>query len=404
MDVPDADTQRRERRRWVLILGALTALGPLAIDAYLPTLPTIQRELETTAGAVQLTLSAYFVGLTGGQLVWGPVADRLGRKRPLVIGLVLYALGSLACALAPRIELLAAARAVQAIGGSAGIVVVRAIVRDRWAGREGARVMSSIVLVMGAAPILAPTMGGVILEIAGWRAIFGVLAAAALAALALVVRALPETRGASAPEPLARAARSVLRDRRFVAYALAASFSQAGMFAYIAGSPFVFIEMLDVSPALYAVLFGTNAAGFVIASQLNRRLLAAREHTEIALASTCATAAIGLALVLVTWSPAAALAAIVALVLAYVTSLGFTGSNTTAAALERQSARAGLASALLGALQFATAALASAAVGALADGTARPMAGVMVGCAAVAVLCVVVGRTTDAGEPAHAVG
>jgi len=283
-------------------------------------------------------------------------------------------------------------------------VVVRAIVRDRWAGREGARVMSSIVLVMGAAPILAPTMGGLILELAGWRAIFGVLAVAAIGALALILRVLPETRGATAPEPLARAARSVLRDRRFVAYALAASFAQAGMFAYIAGSPFVFIEMLEVPPALYAILFGMNAAGFVLASQLNRRLLGARDHTWIALASTSATAAIGLALALLTWSGHAGLIVIVGLVLAYVASLGFTGANTTAAALEEQSARAGLASALLGALQFATAALASAAVGAFADGTARPMAGVMLACAAVAVACVVVGRTTDVREPAASAG
>lgn len=380
----------------MILLGALTALGPLAIDAYLPTLPTIQRELATTSGAVQFTLSAYFVGLTAGQLLWGPLADRLGRKQPLVAGLLLYAIGSLACAAAPSIEWLAAARALQALGGSAGVVVVRAVVRDRWAGRAGAEIMSSIVLVMGAAPILAPSLGGLILGIWGWRAIFGLLAIAAIVVLVALSRALPETHvPPPTSESLLHAAREVIQDKRFVTYGLASSFSQAGMFGYIAGSPFVFIEMFGVEPGVFAVLFGVNAAGFVVSAQVNRRLLRRWEHTVVAMAASVVGSLMALLLLGLSASAAMSLVPTVVLVFFYVACLGLIASNTTAAALEGQGQRAGLASALLGAVQFASAASASAMVGVLADGTAGPMALVMTTCAALGVGSVALGRGTD---------
>lgn len=392
-----APAPQNDRLRWVVLLGALTALGPLAIDAYLPTLPTIQRELSTTAGAVQLTLSSYFAGLTIGQLIWGPLADRLGRKRPLVLGLCLYALGSLCCSLAPSVELLAAARALQALGGSAGVVVVRAVVRDRWAGRAGADMMSSIVLVMGVAPILAPSLGGLILEVWSWRGIFMCLAVAALLVLLALYRALPETHVPPArPESLAAAARIVVQDRRFVTFGLASGFCQAGMFAYIAGSPFLFIEMLDVAPATFAILFGANASGFVLSSQINRRLLRRFEHTQVAMGASVFGGAMALSLLLLASSGAISLVPVVALVFLFTASLALIISNATAAALEAQGARAGLASAILGAAQFATAATASAMVGTLADGTARPMAMVMSVCSVLAAAGVLLGRTTAA--------
>lgn len=384
---------RGERRKWVTLLGALSSLGPLAIDAYLPALPAIERELTARAGTAQLTLSAYFLGLAGGQLFWGPTADRRGRRRPLLVGLGLYATGSLLCALAPRIEVLIAARALQALGGSAGVVVVRAVVRDRWAGREAAQIMSMIVLVMGAAPILAPTLGSALLALGSWRLIFAALSIVALVVLLAIRRFLPETATPQAPERLLAGARRALSDRRFVAYALAAGFSQAGMFAYIAGSPFVFIEMLGLEPAVFAIVFGMNATGYVLAAQLNARLLRARDHTSIALVATASMSALA---ALLGWVAVVgvSLAPVIVLVLGYVTTIAFTGANTTAAALENQHERAGLASALLGAFQFAVASIASAAVGAFADGTARPMAFVMFGCAALALVCVLAGRKT----------
>lgn len=395
------DTERTERRKWALILGILTGLGPLAIDAYLPSLPTIERELAAEPGTVQLTLAAYFLGLASGQLFWGPFADRQGRRKPLLIGLALYAFGSLLCAVAPRIEMLIAARAVQALGGSAGVVVVRAVIRDRWAGREGAQMMSMVVLVMGAAPVLAPSLGSALLAFGSWRIIFGLLSVASLLVLAIIYRHLPETGQPRAPESLLSGARRVLRDRRFVAYALATGFSMAGMFAYIAGSPFVFIEVLRLDPSAFAIVFGLNAAGYVAAAQLNARLLRTRDHTAIAVIATTVTTFIGGALLWVANDGRPSPLPIGALVLAYITSLGFTASNATAASLENQHARAGLASAILGATQFAIAAVASAAVGALADHTARPMALVMFVCAAISLCCVLVGRTT-AVAPAEA--
>jgi len=387
--------EQGERRKWALLLGALTSLGPLAIDAYLPALPTIERELGSSPGAVQLTLSAYFLGLASGQLLWGPIADRRGRRNPLLMGLALYATGSLLCAIAPRVEVLIAARGIQALGGSAGVVVVRAVVRDRWAGRQAAQMMSLIVLVMGAAPILAPTLGGALLGLGSWRLIFVLLFVAALLVLLAIHRFLPETGGGRTPERLLDAARHAIQDRRFVAYSLAAGFSQAGMFAYIAGSPFVFIEILGLDPSVFAILFGVNATGYIACSQLNAFLLRTRDHTTVALAGTVATTTIGSALLWIT-AGAAALIPIAALVLAYVASIGFVNANSTAAALEDQQERAGLASALMGSAQFTIASVASALVGALADGTSRPMAIVMVGCAAVALACVLVGRTTVA--------
>ena len=395
LQVPAVDPERRDRRKWAVILGILTGLGPLAIDAYLPSLPTIERELATSAGAVQLTLAAYFLGLASGQLLWGPIADRRGRRKPLLVGLVLYAIGSAIAALAPSIEVLIGARALQALGGSAGVVVVRAVIRDRWAGREGAQMMSMVVLVMGAAPVLAPSLGGLLLAIGSWRMIFALLTVVALIVLAIIHRHLPETGTPGRRESLLSGAGHVLRDGRFVAYALATGTSMAGMFAYISGSPFVFIDLLELDPSVFAVVFGVNAAGYVAASQLNARLLRSRDHTAVAMVASSVTAVIGLALLLASTSGHPSAWLLGALVLAYVTSLGFGAANTTAAALENHAGRAGLASALLGAGQFATAALTAASVGALADGTARPMALVMVACAALALTCVTLGRRTS---------
>lgn len=387
-------SERADRRRWASILGALTALGPLAIDAYLPALPSIERELGSEPGAVQLTLAAYFLGLSGGQLLWGPIADRRGRRRPLLVGLALYATGSLLCAIAPRIEVLIAARALQALGGSAGVVVVRAVVRDRWAGREAAQMMSLIVLVMGAAPILAPTLGGALLALGSWRFIFISLSVVALLVLALIHRFLPETGTLHTSESLAEAARHALQDRRFVAYSLAAGFSQAGMFAYIAGSPTVFIELLGLDPSVFAVLFGVNASGYIACSQLNAYLLRTRDHTSVALVGVTVATSLGAALLWHAGEPTLLTTGV--LVFAYVATLGFINANATAAALEDQQERAGLASALMGAAQFGVASIASATVGALANGTAAPMATVMVGCSSVALVAVLVGRTTVA--------
>ncbi|WP_437687640.1 multidrug effflux MFS transporter [Sorangium sp. So ce176] len=369
-----------------LILGALTALGPLSIDMYLPSLPTLQRELGTTASAVQLTLAVYFAGLGLGQLAYGPLTDRFGRKRPLYVGLALYVVASIGCALAPNVRSLIALRFLQAVGGAAGQVVTRAVVRDLYGGAAAARLLSLLMLVMGAAPILAPTLGGWLLLVAGWRFIFALLAALGLGCLALMAVALPETAVERTPRLDLRVIgahlRELARDHGFVAYTLAGAFGQAGMFAYISGSPFVLIELFHVSPQHYGWIFGANAFGLIAGAQVNHRLLGRRSPAWLLARATAATTAVGAVLLAIAVSGWGGLAAVLASLFAFIACLGFVGSNATALAMEDQGARAGLASAALGSTQFAIAAGASSLVGLLNDGTPRPMAAVMVACAA----------------------
>lgn len=378
-----AHAPERIRLGLLLLLGALTAIGPLSIDAYLPAMPQLARELGASPGAAQLTLSSFFFGLASAQIVWGPLSDRLGRRTPLLMGLALFTVASLGCALAPTIELLALGRFLQAVGGSAGVVIARAVVRDRWAGREAARVMSLLVLVMGAAPILAPTLGSLLLAFSGWRTIFLALVGFGVLVFVATRLGLSARLPAQAPEPLARGIGAVLRDRLFVTAALGAGFSQAGMFAYIAASSFVFVEHHGLSPTAYAWLFGVNAVGLVVASQINRRLLRFAEPGAIARAAM--SVALVAAVVLAWRAVSGSLAEHALLVFVFVSSYGLTTSNATALALENQVRRAGLASAVLGSMQYAVSALATVVVGMLSDGTARAMANVMLGAAIVAV-------------------
>jgi MFS transporter, DHA1 family, multidrug resistance protein len=382
----------------VLVLGALISLGPLSVDMYLPALPTIQRELGTTASMTQLTLAVYFAGLAVGQLAYGPLTDKLGRKKPLYAALTLYVLASIGCALAPDVRALIALRFLQAVGGAATPVVMRAVVRDLYVGPAAARVLSTLMLVMGVAPILAPTFGGWVLMFAGFRAIFAILAGLGAGCLLLTVVALPETAAERTEryslDTLRVSFRDLVRDRSFLAYTLTGAFAYAGMFAYISGSPFVLIELFHVSPQRYGWIFGANAFGLIAASQINHRLLARRLPSVILTRATLAISAVGAALVVVSLSAQVGLPVVFALLFAFLSCLGFISPNATALAMDDQGSRAGLASAVLGCLQFVIAALASSLVGLLNDGSMRPMTFVMLGCAASsAILCVVARRT-----------
>ncbi len=374
----------------MLVLGILTALGPLSIDAYLPALPTIEVDLGAASGAGAATLSAYFLGLAGMQIPFGAIADRWGRRPPLLAGLALYALGSVACALAPSLPLLAAARLVQGVGAAASTVVTRTLVRDLWSGKEVARVMSLMILVMGAAPVLAPLAGGLLLAVAGWRSIFGVLAGVGVAFTAMAALVVPETHSGERPGPMLSGLSALVRDRRFVAFALASAAANAGMFAYISGSPDVFIRQLGASPLLYSLCFGANAFALVSASQANRALLAYRSPEGLGAAGAAGLALSGAGLVAVSLL-GPRLVAVEALLFVFLAAQGFVMPNTVALALEHQARRAGLASAVLGTVQFAFSAAGSGAIAALADGTMRPMAWTMAIFSAVAVTCLVAG-------------
>jgi DHA1 family bicyclomycin/chloramphenicol resistance-like MFS transporter len=368
-----------------IVLGALTAFGPLSIDMYLPSLPTIQGELATSATAVQLTLAAFMAGLGLGQLAYGPLSDRFGRRRPLFAGVVLYILASAACAFAPSIQWLIALRFLQAVGGACGPVIARAIVRDLYKGREVARVLSLLMLVMGAAPILAPILGGWVLGLAGWRAIFGVLAVIGVIALvfsvAVVPRTAPQSGHSGSPGSLGTNLRAILTDRRFIFATLAGGFSQSGMFAYISGAPFVFMEIHHVPPERFAWLFGLNALGIIASSQLNRRLLARFSPARITIVAAGVMVLAGAALVALAVTGTGSVLTIAPTLFLFISSLGFVGPNMTALALEDHGARAGVASAVLGGVQYATSAGASMLVGLLNDGSTLSMVGVMGTCA-----------------------
>jgi DHA1 family bicyclomycin/chloramphenicol resistance-like MFS transporter len=374
--------------RLTLVLGALSALGPLSVDMYLPSFPSIGVSLNTGVAEVQLTLATYLAGLAVGQLLYGPLADRFGRRPPLLAGIALYTMAAIACAAAPSVWALATARFVQALGACAGMVVSRAVVRDRFDVRESARMYSSLLLVMGAAPVLAPLVGAQVLRIGGWRAIFLVLATFAAALLGAVALLLPETLPVAArrrhgvAEVLA-ALREAVTHRQFVRLSLAGGAIQAAMFAYIAGSPFLFIQLLHVPPARFGLFFGANALGLVAASQLNR-WLARRIGVPAALRVGVLVAVAAYGAFTVAVAAGASLGFVAAALFFGVASYGVVVPSATAAAMDHFPSQAGSASAVLGTLQSTCGALASAAVSAFADGTARPLAAVTLTCAVIA--------------------
>ncbi len=369
--------------RWLpLLLGCLTAVGPMSTDMYLPAFPAIEAAFHEPEGTAQITLAAWFAGLAVGQITQGTLADRFGRRPPLMVGLALYMLASAGCALAPSLGVLSGMRVVAAFGGSAGMVIPRAVVRDLADGHAAARLMSQLMLVMGVAPILAPALGGAMLSVASWHAIFWFAAAHGAVSMLLVWRLLPETLPAPRRVRLGLAGLvtrygGILRERSFLSNALTGAFGTFGMFAYIGGSPPVYIQLFGVAPAVYGVLFGLCAGGYILGTQINPRLLlrfgAPRmQRTAIRGYFVCNLVLAGFA-----FSGGFGLVSVFLPILAGMTCMGFVLPNTTVGALSRHAAHAGAASALMGTLQFLLAAVSGTAVGLLTDGTARPMAMLM---------------------------
>lgn len=376
---------RLQHLELVVVLGVLTAFAPLGIDMYLPALPTLAATFSATTAEVQRTLAAFFLGFALGQALYGPVADRFGRKPPLYAGLALFVAASAASALAGSIGALVALRLVQAIGACAGVVIARAMVRDLFEPQETARVYSALMLVMGVAPILAPLLGGYLLLWFGWRAIFWVLVASGLLSLLLVWLRLPETHDRSTARPLSFQTvlvryGALLLDRHFLGHALASGLGAAGMFAYIAGSPFVFIELYQVSAQNFGWIFGTNAAGLILASQLNGRIVGRIGADRILRWANLVQAAAGLLLLAMAATGVGGLLGIALPLFVYVGCVGMVSPNGVALAMAPQGQQAGSASALLGTLQFTAAAIAAMAVGAIPSASALPMATVIAAC------------------------
>lgn len=364
--------------RLTLILGALSAFTPLAIDMYLPGLPALERTFQTDSGGVQRTLSVFFLGLAVGQLFYGPISDRFGRRAPLLTGNLLFIGASIACALAPSIDFLIGARFVQAFGSCAGMVISRAMVRDLFEPREGARVMSLLMLVMGVAPIVAPLLGSFVLAILGWPAIFWLMAGFAMLVMISARLWLRETRG---PQPdmrltLGSALRvyaDLLTTRRYMGYTLASSLGMGGLFSYIAASPFVFIDLYGLSPQAFGWVFGINAVGIIGFSQVNRALLRRFTLDEVLIVGLFAMAGAGLLLLVCTAFSIGGVWGVWLPLCLYITSLGAVLPNAGASAMAAEAHRAGSAAALIGTLQFGLGALTSALVGLLQIGPALGM-------------------------------
>lgn len=372
------EEKSRGMSRVVVTLGALSAFGPLSIDMYLPALPSMTRSLGSTASLTQLTLTACLAGLALGQMYAGPASDALGRKRPLLLGVALYAAASVLCLVAPSVYLLIAMRFVQGIGGAAGIVIARAMVRDLRSGVAAARMFSTMMLINGLAPILAPLIGGQILRFAGWRVVFALLAAIGLALFVAASR-LPETLPAARRRPgsiggeTGRALRVLVSDRAFVGRAMGCGLGFAAMFAYISGSPFVLQDIYGVSPQTFSLLFGINALGLALANQLNGLVVGKLSPEWLLIRGLSATAAGGVGLLAVVASGKLGMAAVLACLFVVVSSLGFVMPNATALALTNHPQEAGTASALLGVFQFAVGALVAPLVGIGGAHTALPM-------------------------------
>ena len=368
--------------RFALILGGLTAFGPLSIDMYLPALPQLTRELGATAAQAQLTLTAVLLGLAFGQLVAGPVSDAVGRRKPLMAGLVLYIAATVLCALTESIHWLAVFRALQGFGAAAGMVIARASVRDLYSGSEAARFFSSLMLVVGLAPILAPVIGGQVLALTTWRGVFVVLTAFGVLLMLIAALALPETKPPQWRQPARLGATfrtfgMLLAKPSFLGNALAAGLAMAAMFAYVSGSSFVLQNIYGLSPQSYAIVFGLNAIGLVGAGQVNARLVGRVASEARLLLTALSAASVAGAVLVVATLLGLPLPVLLAALFVMIASLGFVMPNTTTLALADHREVSGSASALLGVTQFVVGALAAPLVGMGGVGSALPMVSVM---------------------------
>lgn len=390
-----------------MVLGLLSAIGPFAIDMYLPALPSIGSSLNATAGAVQMSLMAFFIALGLGQVVYGPASDMFGRKRPLYWGLAIFAVGSVGCALAPDIQTLVWWRLVQGIGACAGMVVPRAVVRDLHTGPEAARLMALLTLVFSVSPILAPLFGSFLIEWSGWRAVFWAVTIAAVLAMVLLATGLPETR-----PPESRADSSVgsalrgygvlLRDGHFIGLVLIGGFGISSFFAYLANSSFILIDHYGLTPRQYSFAFAANAASFIGMSQLTGRMVQRYGMVPLVRGGVACYAAVMTLLLVLYVAGMQGLPLMIALLFVGYGFLGLVMPSAAVLALDEHGEIAGTASALMGTLQFITGAAVMAVVGLFVDGTALPMLAGIAGSALVTLLLTLItlrGHHAAPGQP-----
>jgi DHA1 family bicyclomycin/chloramphenicol resistance-like MFS transporter len=386
---------------YVLILGLLTALGPFSIDMYLPGFGDIAKNLGTTVANVALSLSSYFIGVSLGQLLYGPLLDRYGRKRPLYAGLALYIAASAVCMKAGDINTLIVLRFVQAVGSCAATVAAMAMVRDLFGAKESAKVFSLLLLVVGASPLIAPTAGGYIVVGFGWRAVFLILLILAMLITLLTIFFLPETYPADRsfslrPLPIIKNFISVLKEPQFVIYVLAGAFAFAGLLVYVTGSPIVFMDIFHVGKKTYGWIFAFLSVAFIGLSQFNILLL--RRFSPSQIVGVALPAQVGVSIIFLAGNIAGwyGLSHTIFFIFLFLGCLGFTYANAAALALAPFSKNAGTASSLLGALQLGIGALASIGVSAFSNGSSTPMIAMMTATSLLALLVLIGGKKLTA--------
>ncbi len=358
----------------------LSAIGPFSIDMYLPGFTAIAEDLHTTTAHVSLSLSSFFIGISIGQLVYGPLLDRFGRKNPLYFGLILYVLASVGCALCTTADALIAIRLLQALGGCAGMVAARAMVRDLFPVNENAKIFSLLMLVVAVSPIIAPTTGGYVTALFGWQAIFIILASIGLFTLVCVYFALPESRKADnavslLPRPIIKSFLTIIKVPQFYTYAFTGSIAAAGLYAYIAGSPHVFMELYHVTGKQYGWIFAIIAGGLIGSSQVNTVMLRKYTSEQIIKVALLCQAAAGIILFLGSIFHFVGLFSSIFLIFIFLSCQGFTFPNSSALSMAPFTANAGRASALMGAIQLGIGAFTSALVSLLNNNTALPNVG-----------------------------
>lgn len=377
--------EKGQRLIVILILGLLSAIGPFSIDMYLPGFPAIARDLHCSVDAVSYTLASFFIGVCIGQLISGPLLDRYGRKRPLYVGMAIYILASIGCAFSQTVEVLILFRFFQALGGCVTMVAPRAIIRDLFPVTESAKIFSLMILILGVSPILAPTAGSFLIEDFGWQSVFLVLGAISLLVLLAVIFLMPESRQ---PDPdfslkignILAEFKTVMKERQFYMYTLSGSIAAAGLFAYLAGSPFVLLKLYGVSEKGYGIIFAIIASGLIGASQVNNFLLKKYTSMQIVKFTLILQTIFGLCLFIGTALQLMNLYSMVALIFLFLSCQGFNFPNSSALSMEPFEKEAGSASALMGSIQTGFGAAAAALVGLLNATTALPMTGVMAVC------------------------
>jgi MFS transporter, DHA1 family, multidrug resistance protein len=388
--------EKRKRFVTILILGLLSAIGPFSIDMYLPGFPAIATDLHTTVDAVSYSLASFFIGVGIGQLLCGPLLDRFGRKIPLCVGLVIYILASVGCALSTSIETLIVLRFFQALGGCVGMVAPRAIVRDVFPLNENAKIFSLLILVLGVSPILAPTVGSYVIAHFGWSYVFLILTVVATLIFAAVIFWLPESKQPDPtfslrPKPILVSFQSVLTTPQFYTYAIAGGISSAGLFAYLSGSPFVFMKLYGVSEQQYGGIFALIAAGLITSSQLNNLLLNKFKSEQLMKTILVVQTIIGIMLLTGTLTDVLGLHGTVFLIFLFLSCQGFSFPNSAALSMAPFTKEAGSASALMGALQMGLGSIAAASVGLFNARTAIPMTAVMAVCTGMGLMILIIG-------------